>query len=183
MNRKIFTILIMSIAFTSKKANAVSFYTGIGVGDSKNKIENYHLDNKKAFTFSIGSSFDIPLFPIRLEAEYLKFNSKKDSIESKIYGAGLNTYVNLPLLPILVPYIGLGISHLTEKIEDTSINITKKSNNKITPQYIIGIDLNLPTVIFAGSLEYRYIDSSFKFDNNKIDVKHYAFLFKARLKF
>ncbi len=179
-------ILFATIFYTllfSSKTNAVSFYSGIGLGKSKAKIEDFQIDNKKSFTFSLGSSFDIPLFPIRIEAEYQKFNSKRHKYDVNTYGAGINTYMNLPLLPILVPYIGLGISYLTEKNNLNETYLTQKSHSKIVPQYMIGFDLNLPTVIFAGSLEYRYLNTNFQFENEKTNSKYHIFLFKTRLKF
>ena len=182
MKKKNFQILLtIFLIFSSRISKAITFYSGIGGGDSKTKINNYTLDEKRAFTFSLGSSFDIPLFPIRLEAEYLKFNSKETNIDTITYGGAINTYVNLPLLPILVPYIGFGIAHLTEKIETE--DIIKKSDKKFTPQYILGLDLNLPTFILAGSIEYRYIKTHFDFQDDTNTSKYYVLLFKTRLKF
>ena len=183
MKKIIFIITIFSIVVFSSKSKAVSFYSGIGVGESKAKINDTNLDDKSSLTFSLGSSFDIPLFPIRLEAEYLQYNSRKENLEIHTYGTGINTYVNIPLLPILVPYVGLGISYLTEKSNCNELNITKKSDNKIVPQYILGFDLNLPTVIFAGSMEYRHINTDFKFENETNSSKYHIFLLKLRLKF
>ena len=180
---KKFLFLLSMLVALSKTSNAVSFYSGISLGESKAKFDNINLDNKRAFTFSLGSSFSIPLFPIRVESEYLKYNNKKEIYDIHTYGYGLNTYVNLPLLPILVPYIGLGLSYLKEKISNNDTDIVKKSDWKIVPQYIIGLDLDLPTVIFAGSMEYRYINTNFEFNNEKKDSKYHVFLFKTRLKF
>ena len=179
----IIALFISTFIFTSKKSNAMSFYSGLGLGDTRSKIKDTNFDERRSLTFSVGSSFSVPLFPIRLEAEYLKFNSKKDSQQAHIYGSGINTYVNIPLLPILVPYIGLGLSYAKEKIDNNETKTSIKSNGRIIPQYIIGLDLDLPTVIFAGSMEYRYINSDFKFDDEKLASKYHVFLLKARLKF
>ncbi|MCR5506453.1 MAG: porin family protein [bacterium] len=184
MKKILFTTLLISILhFTSTKSNAMSFYSGLSLGETRSKIEDSSFDERRSFTFSVGSSFFIPLFPIRIEGEYFKFNSKKSPFQNHIYGSGINAYVNLPLLPILVPYIGLGISYAKEKIDNNETDTSKKSDGRIIPQYIIGLDLDLPTVIFAGSMEYRYINSDFKFDNEKLDSKYHVFLLKARLKF
>ena len=75
---KKFLFLLTMLVALSKTSNAVSFYSGISLGESKAKFDNINLDNKRAFTFSLGSSFSIPLFPIRVESEYLKYNSKKN---------------------------------------------------------------------------------------------------------
>ena len=183
MKKLFLTILLSSILTLPKTAKAISFYTGIGFGDSKGNIQRKNLKEKHALTFAIGSSFSVPLFPIRVEAEYLDFNSKKDIYKTNLSGGGINTYVNLPLLPILVPYVGLGISYLKEKNNITNLDITKKSSGKIVPQYILGFDLDLPTVIIAGDIEYRYITTNFEFDNTKSDSKYHIFMFKARVKF
>ena len=77
---KNFLLLFLFSIFTlsPKTSSAVTFYSGLGLGESKSKFEKTHFDDKRAFTFSFGSSFSIPLFPIRLETEYLKYNSQKD---------------------------------------------------------------------------------------------------------
>ncbi len=182
--KKIFlTILLSSILSLSQTAKAFNLYTGIGFGDSKGNVENNHLKEKRALNFAIGSSFSITLFPIRIEAEYLNFDSKKDIYKTNLYGGGINTYVNLPLLPILVPYIGLGLSYLKEKNNITYPGITTTSSGKIVPQYILGFDLDLPTVFLAGDMEYRYITTNFDFDNKKSDSTYHIFMFKARIKF
>lgn len=183
MKKIIFITTLLYIVIFSSKSNAVSFYSGIGLGKSKAKIDDTNIDDKHSFTFSLGSSFDIPLFPIRIEGEYLNFNSKNDLYDIKTYGSGINTYINLPLLPILVPYIGLGLSYLKEKNNHNEQNITKKSDSKIVPQYMIGLDLDLPTVIFAGSMEYRYINTDFEFADSSNNSKYHIFLLKLRLKF
>ena len=181
--KKIFLLILANILILPKTSKAVSFYSGIGFGDSKGNIEKNNLKEKNAFTFAIGSSFSIPLFPIRVEAEYLNFDSKKNNYKTNLSGGGINTYVNLPLLPILVPYVGLGLSYLKEENNITYTDITKTSSEKIVPQYILGFDLDLPTVIIAGDMEYRYISTSFEFDNKKSDSKYHIFMFKARVKF
>ena len=183
MKKTLCLILFIITLVFSNKSKAVTFYSGIGLGESKVKLDNQSLDDKRSFTFSLGSSFYIPLFPLRLEAEYQKFNSKKDSYDVNTYGTGINTYINLPLLPILVPYIGFGLAYLKEKNNSNDENLPRKSDGKIVPEYIIGLDLDLPTVVFAGSMEYRYINTNFEFENEKETSKYHIFLLKARLKF
>ncbi len=183
MKKILCLIISTTILILSNKSQATTFYSGVGLGKSKVKLDNQSLDDKRAFTFSLGSSFYIPLFPLRIEAEYQKFNSKKNNFDVNTYGAGINTYVNLPLLPILVPYVGFGLAYLKEKNNSNEENLPKKSDGKIVPEYIIGLDLDLPTVIFAGSMEYRYINTNFEFDNEKETSKYHIFLLKARLKF
>ena len=180
--KKIILIIFLSIILP-KTSKAMSFYSGIGFGDSKGNIEKNNLKEKNAFTFAMGSSFSVPLFPIRVEAEYLNLDSEKEDYKTNLSGGGINTYVNLPLLPILVPYVGLGLSYLKEENNITYPGITKTSSGKIVPQYILGFDLDLPTVIIAGDMEYRYITTSFEFDNKKSDSKYHIFMFKARIKF
>lgn len=185
MRTKLFLLFFLGMfVFSSFDAKAVSFYLGTGLGDSKGRVEHLHLDNKHAFVFSIGSHFNIPLFPVRTEIEYFNAKMQKDEIgDAKLIGYSLNTYVNIPLLPILVPYVGIGLGTMKEKFKSGVADFSGQSNWNFVPQYMVGIDLDLPTVPVAGSMEYRYIERKFDFDVADLKSKYHIFMFKARVKF
>ena len=98
-------------------------------------------------------------------------------------GIAFNSFVGIPLLPILEPYIGIGLVYMREKTRYDSFDTWNLSDWKYIPQYMIGIDVDLPTVSIAGGIEYRYIDSSFNFDGDTTDSKLHTFLLKLRFKF
>ena len=175
----------ISFLLFSFDALSSSFYSGVGLGDSSGKIASYKLNDEKAFSFSVGAKFDIPLFPIRSEIEYIRLRAKEEG-QSEVLnkGFGVNTYVSIPLLPVLVPYVGLGLSYMRTNFDDYVKDKYYKSDWEIIPQYMFGFDLDLPTVFLASSIEYRYIKSKFDFDEiGKMKSKYHVFLVKTRIKF
>ena len=73
---------------------------------------------------------------------------------------------------------------MQEKYTNKIFAINTKSHWEIVPQYITGIDLDLPSIPIAGSLEYRFIRHDFDFDDmEKRKTKYNIFLVKARIKF
>ena len=189
-NSKLFIFifcLTLSLATCPTKynmAHANNLYFGASIGESQGKIAGSATDDKQAYTFSFGSSFDIPLFPIRTELEYGNYKMSRNTIgttDAKSFG--IATYVSLPLLPIIIPYIGISISAMQEHYTNPIFTTDEKSGWEFAPQYITGIDLDLPTVPIAGSLEYRFINHNFNFDIGEINSKYNIFLVKARIKF
>lgn len=194
MNKKIIASgLVLSALLTSTASNA--FYIGASVGESKTKVksdEKINMDGKTAFSVYTGMEIPLPLIPIRAEVEYLQLDSDKDGTDMKTYGVGANAYVGLPLLPVIKPYVGMGLGYLKQElkmpIEDTDATYKTKSDWTVVPQYMIGLDVSLPLIPVAGGVEYRYIDSKFKgFDDTTEEFnaksKIHTFLMKARIKF
>jgi len=69
---------------------------------------------------------------------------------SNVSGYGVNGYVALSVIPVVKPYIGLGIMRGTQ-----TFGYIKDSQT--TLQYMAGIDLDVQDVPIAGSIEWRYI--------------------------
>ena len=65
-------------------------YIGASYGTVQGKIGTGGIDDKMASSFSFGSSFDIPLFPIRLELEYDNYKMSRtattNSVSAKAFG-------------------------------------------------------------------------------------------------
>lgn len=200
MNTKIIStgLILSSLILMAPKADA--YYIGASVGSSKTKVsmeDKINMQSKTAFTVSTGMEIPLPLIPIRAEVEYLQLNSDKDGSDLKTYGVGANAYVGLPLLPIIKPYVGMGLGYLKQDVkmladfDDDGIyesKIKTKSDWTVVPQYMIGLDVSLPLIPVAGGVEYRYIDSKFKgFNDTEEDFnaksKIHTFLMKARIKF
>ena len=182
MNKKILSVCLLSaVIFASDNANA--FYIGAGAGTSKTKVEDVSVDNKNSFVLSAGYKLPLPFVPIRGELEYLQFQSEEDGIGStKTYGVSANAYVGLPLLPIVKPYVGMGFGYMQQKISPVGYS-SDKSDWKVVPQYMIGLDVDLPLLPVAGGVEYGYMDSSFDDDSGKYDSKIHTFLVKGRFYF
>ena len=180
MNKK---ILSLSIAAILASTNANAFYIGAGVGSSKAKIDDNKLDKDSALSVYTGMTIPLPLIPIRGEVELFNFKSEDDNLKGKIYGASANAYIGLPLLPIVKPYIGFGLGYAQLKGEEASI--TMKSDWKVVPQYMLGLDLNLPLIPVAGGIEYRYMDTKFDGDDftDKVKAKVHTVMLKGRFTF
>lgn len=200
MNTKIIStgLILSSLILMAPKADA--YYIGASVGSSKTKVsveDKINMQSKTAFTVSTGMEIPLPLIPIRAEVEYLQLNSDKDGADLKTYGVGANAYVGLPLLPIIKPYVGMGLGYLKQDLKMPvdfdgddiyESKVKTKSDWTVVPQYMIGLDVSLPIIPVAGGVEYRYIDSKFKgFNDTEEDFnaksKIHTFLMKARIKF
>lgn len=200
MNTKIIStgLILSSLILMAPKADA--YYIGASVGSSKTKVsmeDKINMQSKTAFTVSTGMEIPLPLIPIRAEVEYLQLKSDKDGADMKTYGVGANAYVGLPLLPIIKPYVGMGLGYLKQELkgpadfDDDGVyesTFKAKSDWTVVPQYMIGLDVSLPLIPVAGGVEYRYIDSKFKgFNDSEEDFnaksKIHTFLMKARIKF
>ena len=173
MNKKVLSLSIAAIVLASANANA--FYIGASVGSSKAKVDGTSLDKGTAYSIATGMSIPLPLIPIRGEVELFNYNGSIDAldIDGKIYGASANAYVGLPLLPIVKPYVGMGLAYTQSKFD------SDKSDWKVAPQYMLGLDLSLPLIPVAGGVEYRYMDT--KFDDVK--TKIHTVMVKGRFNF
>ena len=127
-------------------------------------------------------SIPLPLIPIRGEVELFNLQAEKDGVDGKIYGAAANAYVGLPLLPIIKPYIGMGLAYTQLKV--SALGSSDKSDWKVAPQYMLGLDLSLPLIPVAGGIEYRYMDTTFKnIDGDDAKVKTHTVMVKGRFTF
>lgn len=183
MNKKILVASLFS-AMVLSSVNANAFYVGAGVGNSKTEVNDTKIDSDSAFSVYTGLSIPLPLIPIRGEVEYAQFSSSENGVgDVKTYGVAANAYVGLPLFPLIKPYVGMGLGYMQQKVEPTGMS-SKKSDWAVVPQYMIGVDVDLPLIPVAGGVEYRYIDASFDGDaGSEYDSKIHTILVKGRLKF
>lgn len=172
MNKKLLSASLM-IALFAGSVQADAFYIGAGLGSSKIKIEDQSGDKDTAYTLSTGLSIPLPFIPVRGEVELSQF--KSDDVKSQAVAA--NAYVGLPLLPIVKPYVGFGLADMRLK------SGSDKTDWKVVPQYMVGLDVDLPLIPVAGGIEYRYVDTSFEEDGDKFDTKIQTVLVKGRIKF
>jgi opacity protein-like surface antigen len=190
MNKKLLSG-IAALAVVAGAGNASAFYAGLSLGESTTKLKGPggsgwdKANSDVSYTAAFGMSLPIPLMPIRAEVEYLSLNSDGGDFDSaKTTGFGANAYVGLPLLPIIKPYLGFGIANLEQKVADPGGSPEYKSDRKTVPQYMIGLDLDIPLLPVAGGIEYRYIDAKFDYDGiGKVKSKIESVLVKARFSF
>ena len=121
MNKKILCASLIVSALLGSSFDANAFYVGASVGSSKTKITSGDMgingDGKTAFSVYSGMEIPLPLIPIRAEIEYLQLDSDKDGYDAKTYGVGANAYVGLPLLPIIKPYVGMGLGYMKQDLK------------------------------------------------------------------
>ena len=175
MNKKFLAATLAGFLFAAQDAGA--FYVGIAGGNSRTKIEDTKIGSGNSFTIAAGIGLPIPLFSIRAEAEYLNLRSSDDDFSARTHGLAANGYLNLPLLPIVRPYLGFGLANLKQK------SFGETSSSKITPQYMAGLDISIPLLPIAAGIEYRYIDTKFDYDGLEASSKVRTALAKIRYTF
>jgi opacity protein-like surface antigen len=175
MDKKLLAAALAMSAFAA--ADASAFYIGAAGGTAKTEIEGTKIGSDAAFTVAAGIGIPLPLFAIRAEGEYLQLKSSDDALDAKTYGFAANGYVNLPLLPIVHPYVGFGLASLKQEAAGM------KSDSKVAPQYMIGLDVDIPLLPIAGGVEFRYIDVDFDYSGAKNNSKIQTVLAKVRYSF
>lgn len=178
--------VLTAMMLGSFDANAM--YIGASAGVSKNKlrenIENKTFSSNGAYTVSLGYVIPVPFVKPRVELEYVDLLSSEDHDDVKTRGVAANAFVNIPVLPVVTPYAGVGMGFFRQEME------YDKSDWKVLPQYMVGLDLSVPMFPLAFAAEYRLIDTSFDYDNRKfyrpnasVDSKIQSILVKGRINF
>ena len=166
MNKKVLSMaLVSSLSLVSVKADA--FYVGMGLGssnvDPKDTGSVSNSKSKFSYTVAAGMELPIPLVPVRAELEYLNFKSSLvANAKTKVNGVAANVYVGLPLIPVVKPYVGFGLASV-KQVTELGPDEILKSDRSVAPQYMVGLDLDLPIIPVAGGIEYRYVNNKFDF--------------------
>lgn len=176
--KKLLACLLVLLATTNAKAG---IYGSIGAGISLNDGSAVHdsvmsdYKNTPVYAFALGYELPFPLLDARGEVEYLRIrpNAKYGS-DSKIDAAFINGYADIPLIPIVDPYVGIGIGYA--RFDHT---------NTPALQGMAGLEYEIPVLPLTIGAEYRYMkvnetggkwDSPSKFHTN-------IFMLKARYSF
>lgn len=180
MKKTLLGLALMTVLATSTTVQA-QYYGQLGLGASLNDgsvMTPYGRTTYKhtpAYSFAGGYELPLALTNVRMEGEYLRIrpNAKYGS-DSKLDALMANTYVEIPLIPVIDPYIGAGIG------------MTRfDHNNSIALQGMMGLEYELPMLPITIGGEYRYLkineaggkwDSVSKFHTN-------IFMLKARYAF
>lgn len=146
-----FLALITAFCLSSVSAHA-GLYTSFGLGASfndgamtKDEIRSSY-DNSPAYSFAVGYKLPLLLTDVRAEGEYLRMRP-----DTSYHGASsvdafmMNGYANVPLVPFIDPYVGLGLG-------------MSRFQHETAPAYqaMLGADYELPFMPATVSAEYRY---------------------------
>ncbi|MCL2438902.1 MAG: outer membrane beta-barrel protein [Alphaproteobacteria bacterium] len=164
-------LFAFALVFAAADASAFGKYIGGSGGTSRASLhddtDRYDMGKGGAWSMYAGIDLPIPVVPIRAELEYAQYNFDD---RAQTWGIGVNALVGLPLLPILKPYIGMGIA---------SYQVRGVSGSHENLSYMAGLDLNIPMFPIAGGVELRYIPLDLGDDTQYIK----AALVKARVYF
>lgn len=150
--KKFLSLTLLSAFFFSAQAQA-DFYGSFGLGASFNN-GSIHRDgfvttykDTPAYSFAAGYELPLALTDVRAEVEYLRIRpNAKHGETSKFDALMLNGYVDIPLVPFVDPYVGLGLGQ------------ARYEHTNTTPlQAMLGVDYELPFMPLTLSGEYRYL--------------------------
>ncbi len=180
MTRKILYTLFCMTAMGISSANA-DFYASIGAGASLNEgsvtyedaLQDYK--NTPVYAAAVGYELPLPILDVRAEVEYLRIRPEvKHGSDSKFDGVFLNGYADVPLIPVVDPYVGAGIGYTRFE-----------HNNSTAYQGMLGVEYEVPFMPVSLAGEYRYMkvteaggkwDSNAKFHSNILMIKaRYSF--------
>ena len=157
------------------------FYAGAGIGGSFNGGSSsngeHAFDFKNSTLWSLAGGYEtpLPLLDIRGEAEYLRTRARvKDGRTKQLDGLFLNGYADLPLVPLVDPYVGLGVGF-------TRFDHT----NSFAVQGMLGVEYELPFAPVAIAGEYRYLKINETTGKANRESKYHTnvLMFKARYLF
>lgn len=179
--KKLFLSTLLALGLTTATTAFAQYYGQLGLGASLNDGSVQTPDGRTTYkhtpAYSIAGGYELPLAltNIRMEGEYLRIrpNAKYGS-DSKFDALMANGYVEIPLIPVIDPYVGLGIGM-----------VRFDHNNSIALQGMMGVEYELPVIPVTIGAEYRYLkvnetggkwESVSKFHTN-------IFMLKARYSF
>lgn len=151
--KKQFLGIALLIGFITATTVQAQYYGQLGIGASLNDgstttngIRSKY-KNTPAYSFATGYELPLTLTNVRLEGEYLRIrpNAKYGS-NSSFDGLMANGYAEVPLIPVIDPYIGAGIG------------MTRfDHNNSLALQGMMGLEYELPFIPLTIGGEYRYL--------------------------
>ena len=172
---------LLTLGLISSAAHA-DFYGSFGVGAAfnngsvlKNNSRSSY-DDSGAYSFAVGYQLPLALTDVRVEGEYLRIHPDiKDGGHSNMDALMANAYVNIPLVPVIDPYVGLGLCYARFEHENTP-----------AMQFMLGADYELPiTLPITVGAEYRFFKVNEHGGNRGETAKFntHALMLKARYHF
>lgn len=152
MKKHLFMLALLG-AFTVSMSVSADFYAGVGFGGSFNGGSTYKngirskFKNSAMYSLSGGYELPLPLFDVRGEAEYVRIRPEvKDTRTKQLDGLFLNAIGTIPLVPVIDPYVGLGIGR-----------VRFDHANSFAVQGMMGAEYELPFWPMTVGGEYRYL--------------------------
>ncbi|MBQ9737625.1 MAG: porin family protein [Clostridia bacterium] len=172
---------LLTLGLISSTAHA-DFYGSFGLGAAFNngsvttKDLRSSYDDSAAYSLAVGYQLPLLLTDVRVEGEYLRIHPDiKDGGHSNMDALMVNAYANLPLIPVIDPYVGLGLGYARFEHENTP-----------AMQFMLGADYELPiTLPITIGAEYRYFKVNEHGGNRGETAKFntHALMLKARYHF
>lgn len=174
------TTAAIILAVSNANANLLfDIYAGgtAGFGASSQIIDSHFYDHS-AQSYGAMIGFDIPLF--RIEAEYNYLNGHDTTINL----AMINGYFKVPT-PVLKPYFGAGLGTTFESTYNPSFGPHINMDNSITYQGMVGLTLDLPVMPVKFDIEGRilYANNVYEVAHEMVDILHYDARVKLRYVF
>ncbi len=152
MKKNLYSLIVLATLGISLNASA-DFYAGLGIGGSfndgsaiKNNIKTEY-KNSTFYSLYGGYELPLPLFDIRGELEYQRIRPElKDGRTKQLDGLFANAYGTIPLIPLIDPYVGLGLGR-----------VRYDHSNSFAFQFMLGADYELPFAPVTIGGEYRYL--------------------------
>ncbi|MDR2901816.1 MAG: porin family protein [Lactobacillales bacterium] len=150
------TLACLFLGFFCITEARAEFYTGIGFGSALNgggaTTNGDDSSFKNSYGYSIFGGYELPItfMDARVEAEFLYLKAPvKDGDDRNFKGVMFNAVGVIPFVPVVDPYVGLGIGY--SRFDHT---------NTVAWQAIGGVDYQLPfaPVVIGG--EYRYLTTT-----------------------
>ena len=151
--KKLYFLFLLTTTFGISTTSSADFYAGIGFGGSfndgsyvKNEVKGEY-KNSPFYSLYGGYELPLPLFDIRGEVEYQRIRPEfKDGRTKQLDGMFLNTYGTIPLIPLIDPYVGLGLGR-----------VRYDHSNSFAVQGMLGAEYELPFAPITFGGEYRYL--------------------------
>ena len=153
MKKHLFLLSLVAGMVFSLSVRA-DFYAGVGAGISfnegsstKNAVRSEYKDST-VYSLAGGYQLPLPILDVRGEVEYLRLRPElKDGRTKQLDGVFVNAYGFIPLIPLVDPYIGMGIGR-----------VRYDHTNAFAVQGMMGVEYSLPFLpdLSVGG-EYRYL--------------------------
>lgn len=156
------------------------FYAAGGIGASFNGGTSHNkagvkssFDNSMALSLAGGYELPLPLFDIRGEAELIHNRPKLKSHQTKkLDGVMFNAYGTIPLIPLIDPYVGLGIGR-----------VRFDHSNAFAVQGIIGAEYELTFAPVTVGAEYRRLKTNGKTGAKDAPSKYHANMLMLKVRY
>ena len=160
---------------------SADFYVGGGFGNAFNGGSSINgvTGSKKGYKDSVlyslagGYELPLPLFDVRGEVEYLRTRPEvKDGRTKQLDGLFLNAYGDVPLIPIVDPYVGLGVGR-----------VRYDHSNALAYQGMLGVEYELPFAPVTLGGEYRYLKINDKTGKDHAKSKYHSNVLMLKLRY